>query len=834
MKKSSSIFLAMLLSVSIPLSACSKKDTDDSVGAVAVQSTYNTLKVMQTAEFPALGQRLDVCMAKGETEGGQLIVTPEKDVKSVSLSVSDLRLKTDESVVFSKENIQVYFQKYLHITDKTNDNENYPVGYTPDMLLPQEQAVAYGENTVGAKKNQGLTVEFTTTAETVAGEYTGTFSLVADGQSYAIPVTLQVYDITLDGVNGMTCMCTGNGVYSMTGEYDTTSAMYETYFETSMNEYKFMLEYVPNSLNPVAMADTVVKYWDNPNFTSYNIPTRTYSSGDMDLANTIMPGELYEYFRALMVKSTSDMLLLDKAYIYLKFLDEVKPARYKYVGEAVDDVYEIADKVYDDLVKDGFFDEHSEEERLAFEKSIKNVPILLTADITQVDSLGSNVNSYCVRIDGVHTSVNRDVYDEVEKTNSERGGETWFYTCEQPRYPMPTHHIDDALLPSRVMRWMQMDYGWEGYLYWATFSYTLWTGSQTVVVDPYEDPQRFPGVNGDGYLAYPGKKYGVNSFLPSLRLTTFRDGQEDYDLLRYFENLLREKANAYGAEQVDASLYLQDFYDKLYLGTVCTLEDCGVFESVRKDLFELITKHQSPTKFLLTSKTEGKTAQSEIYLADGYALELNGEAQTGVACTGGTRYTLVQDLNENAKISIQILKDGKVVESHVFTVGNKTEQIALNETTNALYVSETSEISYQDGNANVTLKSYGEAGSKDILFLNPTVGISASALGDAKLGDLEKIELDITNATDETFTVSIRFKVSASSYKLISYELQAGETKRICIDKLYAYKEEFSRLNQATFEIYTDNVFADEQGNYVKYPDRKLILSNVYYTYKGE
>ena len=60
MKKSSSIFLAMLLSVSIPLSACSKKDTDDSVGAVAVQSTYNTLKVMQTAEFPALGQRLDV------------------------------------------------------------------------------------------------------------------------------------------------------------------------------------------------------------------------------------------------------------------------------------------------------------------------------------------------------------------------------------------------------------------------------------------------------------------------------------------------------------------------------------------------------------------------------------------------------------------------------------------------------------------------------------------------------------------------------------------------------------------------------------------------------
>ena len=85
-KKMSFIFLCLLLAVSpLHLSGCSK--TND----VHVWSTYNTRKVMQSfGSYEDLGVKLDVLMAKGETEGAQLLITPEKDVKSAVLTSADL------------------------------------------------------------------------------------------------------------------------------------------------------------------------------------------------------------------------------------------------------------------------------------------------------------------------------------------------------------------------------------------------------------------------------------------------------------------------------------------------------------------------------------------------------------------------------------------------------------------------------------------------------------------------------------------------------------------------------------------------------------------------
>ena len=51
-------------------------------------------------------------------------------------------------------------------------------------------------------------------------------------------------------------------------------------------------------------------------------------------------------------------------------------------------------------------------------------------------------------------------------------------------------------------------------------------------IDPYADPQRMSErwiANGDGYLFYPGAKYGADYPFASMRLEAIRDGLEEYE-----------------------------------------------------------------------------------------------------------------------------------------------------------------------------------------------------------------------------------------------------------------------------------------------------------------
>ena len=63
------------------------------------------------------------------------------------------------------------------------------------MILPMETAVQYKENTVKKGENQGITVEVTTSRETVPGIYSGVFTLKMDGRTKKIPATVEVWDI---------------------------------------------------------------------------------------------------------------------------------------------------------------------------------------------------------------------------------------------------------------------------------------------------------------------------------------------------------------------------------------------------------------------------------------------------------------------------------------------------------------------------------------------------------------------------------------------------------------------------------------------------------------
>ena len=86
---------------------------------------------------------------------------------------------------------------------------------------------------------------------------------------------------------------------------------------------------------------------------------------------------------------------------------------------------------------------------------------------------------------------------------------------------------------------MQKEYDIDAYLNWSVCMYAGHKGDGTkdlYPIDPYTNPIRhnpdnMKFANGDGYLFYPMAKYGADTPIPSMRLLSARDGQEDYDTL---------------------------------------------------------------------------------------------------------------------------------------------------------------------------------------------------------------------------------------------------------------------------------------------------------------
>ena len=148
----------------------------------------------------------------------------------------------------------------------------------------------------------------------------------------------------------------------------------------------------------------------------------------------------------------------------------------------------------------------------------------------------------------------REMYEEFRKNpylgkNNELAGTdfgtTWWYVCVHPYDPYPNLNIDMDLSAARVLSWMQYDYDIEGLIYWGTMTYfstsTRFDEIGQKPVNVYEQANGvFAGANGDGYLVYPGAKYGTDEPIPTMRLMELRDGFEEYEFLYLLENLTEE------------------------------------------------------------------------------------------------------------------------------------------------------------------------------------------------------------------------------------------------------------------------------------------------------
>jgi hypothetical protein len=111
-----------------------------------------------------------------------------------------------------------------------------------------------------------------------------------------------------------------------------------------------------------------------------------------------------------------------------------------------------------------------------------------------------------------------------------KGKEVWFYTCLGPQGNFANRFIEQPLIKTRILHWINYRYGITGYLHWGLNHWRPHHNNPfTMTTDMNYAGNTLP--SGDMNIVYPRE----GRLLSSIRLEAMRDGICDYELLKMLE-----------------------------------------------------------------------------------------------------------------------------------------------------------------------------------------------------------------------------------------------------------------------------------------------------------
>lgn len=536
---------------------------------------YNTENLLQDQNYAELIAQRDSTLRlhtlRGDVESAQLMVTTGNAVEAYDFTVSDLKNENGASI--GACNVEVCAASYFEIYNTYNIDA--PVGYYPDPLIPIENLKNHGENKIAAGKNQAIWLNVTIPADAQCGKYTGVGTLTADGASYCVPIELTVYDATMpEQVHAETQFAIWWKIMHL-GEPEVTHELNEAYFWFLVNKRIMPMDPDKEITGVDPDAYTITDYEryidyvvenlaENPKIANYALPYvylqkegfgRIVDKEDMlKLLNKMVDRNI-----ALRKAGNHTIDLFKKARYYLGCIcDEPQPSAYPIVRASDLIITECKQEVAKRLE-----DYPDIQESLLSLKHI--VTVKYCDELVGSDTVGG-VQTWCPMFDDFHSEENRKNYQARQKsTLREKGENVWWYGCILPKAPFPTYHTDDNLIGSRVLTWMQYDYGIEGNLYWAANYWQKYNGKKQNV---WTETLDWDVVAGEGRIIYPGYDYGIFGPISSMRAESIREGCEDYELFYLFTELI-DKYNAQHNTQIDSvALLRKHFFCGLYHGAV--------------------------------------------------------------------------------------------------------------------------------------------------------------------------------------------------------------------------------------------------------------------------
>lgn len=587
--------LAFILSfamVFILLAACEQGGGEQqepvAESGIKLWYAYNTENFMQDTEYPdQIAERdstLRMYGLRNDAEPIQLMITPDVDIANYDLKMHDLT--SENGNVFDADNFELFAVWYIEITESYNSAAGY--GFWPDALVPFANFKKARCNSIASGNNQSIWVQANIPSDQAAGFYTGTAELNLDGVKYDIPIELTVYNGEIPVENHMP------SAYAIW--YDQIE-IGEGYYseELAMAYFDFLVEHRTMPLEPSPLirsnlesyVDWIVENLaENPAISSYSLhySTEHYELGTLLNRQSVMNllTLMAEKNIELREAGNEDIDLFKKAYYYLgRVIDEPTGSSIQRVRDCDLIISECKIEIANTYFKDKYPDLYESCMSLRHVVTTAYNPELLGSDTE------GGVQTWCPQYQFWNTESQREeYYARRETTDRLYGEDAWWYGCNNPKVPFPTFHLDDDLISSRVLFWMQHDYHIGGDLYWAI---NCIVNNNIGGGDPWYIPRVVQSVQ-EGRLTYPGTKFKVFGPISTLRMESILQGREDYECLWQIEQAILAYNEVNGTDY-DPDVLMDYLYDDLYNDNVIPIRDnADVFLRQRIQMLELLEK----------------------------------------------------------------------------------------------------------------------------------------------------------------------------------------------------------------------------------------------------
>ncbi len=527
----------------------------------------STQKLLPATAMPSVTSA-SVQAARGEWEGFQVMVIADGDLDGLDAHLSDL--EGPEGAVIEAADAQLYREWYLDIEQASaggvTDHEREP-GLYPDPLVPLWDPWSDGDRAVGAAlplatgEVGALFVDLWVPRDTPWGSYEGTLTVDADGETWDVPVALEVWDIDLPlertiatafGVsdNAFRNYHGGSGEEAEEG-FD---AIWDRYF-LALHEHRMDRTHVSGSVD---FSFDEHGQLEEVDWTAYDAYMEPFIDGTMfpdgvgstrfDVSR-FRPGggtgswteDEYAQAAVAFAEHLNEKGWWDKAYLYASdepwLYDE--DSSYEQIHEDAQRLFAASPLFEGKVLVTGPFDERIEGD------------IGIWCPVTPMYDTWFWGEETCAAMN--QPCAGREVYQE----RLALGEELWFYVCNANFPPYAGYDIDTAVgFEPRMVKWGAWYEGATGFLFWRS---TYWVENDPWKVwANYDQFGALAARNGDGFLFYPGDHDGttgtgspeeisIDGPVLSYRMKQIRDGLEDWELFILAEQL---GAGDYAREQV--------------------------------------------------------------------------------------------------------------------------------------------------------------------------------------------------------------------------------------------------------------------------------------------
>ena len=450
---------------------------------------------------------ISIQMAQNEKEGVQFILTSEEDVPGLTCEVGPLSDGWGHSLAGT-----VCVARYLYVSEADSAHQT---GFTPCMLLPQDDPLQGGGFGTEAGKAVTLYVRFATDKDTVPGTYEGFLQIKRNGKTALLGrITVRVrnvyYDEKTECQTAIGLSYDPNDSNAAVRPGPDSAPELGGGSELQRIYAQFLLD---NRISPSdlpfpdgLLSEGAVEYMKNPRVTTVRM-----------LGNTD-PKTQYE--------PAKENGLLDK--IYFSFYDE--PTDNNTVGYLLKGSTRLNENYPGCRTMDAILYDVPEKGRNLVER---------LSDVTTM---------YCPKLSFFSGAIR----DSMLKLKAERGDTLFWYVCGVGSWNTVN------LLPStpgadkRVLFWQQYQQNIDGFLYWRA---TYWNNHEDVWSEKYMTGRHrnlTPGWGtDDGLLVYWHPETGLP--VSTLGLEAVRDGIEDFQLMKMAEAKAGRDAVLAIVEQITTS-----------------------------------------------------------------------------------------------------------------------------------------------------------------------------------------------------------------------------------------------------------------------------------------